>query len=225
MPPLIHDVRAARKDLPLYDALHRRTAQVALPHVQQAFLKVTSGEATDLLHKQLLGLQQFVTEEVRPEASADDQLLGALRGYVEDDLSRHGGDDAALVKDLSHEFAVGLWDVLLRQMARNAAGGSTVHRTDLEISAEGDAAGNKWDELDRALKPYALQRQDASDILRAVLTQLRDEATGEQIGLPLGMTIDKAMLIRLLNGEPEPPPHKRGVFETLHDVIWGSGHS
>ncbi|WP_457332354.1 hypothetical protein [Rhizobacter sp. P5_C2] len=213
--------------MPLYDDLHRRTALVAEHRVQEALCKVTSSEATQLLHKQLRGLQEFIAgepAELRPDRRADDPLLASLRGFVADDVTRSVGDDAALAKDLSREFAVGLWDVLLRQMTRSASGGSAVHRTDLELSGEGDA-GSKWEELDKALTPYGLRRDDAGAILRAVLTQLHDAAKGEQIGLPLGLAIDKAMLTRLLRGEPEPPAQKRGVFEILHDVITGSGRS
>ena len=223
MPPLIHDIRSARRDLPLFEDLHRRTAQVAEPRVREVLCNVTSGEATDLLHKQLRGLQQFITEgHLGPDAPADDALLVALKGFVAEDVIRSLDDDAALGKQLAREFAVGLWGVLLRQMTRNASG-SAVHREDLEISTDADA-GARWEELDKALKPFGLQRKDAGEILRSVLTQLRDEAAGEQIGLPMGLSIDKAMLTRLLNGEPEPR-QKRGVFDTLHDVIWGTGRS
>jgi len=201
MQPLIHDVRAARKDLPLYDDLYRRTAQVAEPLVHEALCKVTSGAATELLHTQLRGLQKFVSEDqLRPESPSDEELLNALKGFVADDVARGLDDDKELGEELAREFAIGLWDVLLRQMRRNAKG-AAVQREDLEISASGDT-GAKWEELDMTLEPFGLQRTDADKILRAVLAQLSDATQGDQIKLPLGLCIDKAMLAR--RAQPEP---------------------
>jgi hypothetical protein len=205
MQPLIHDVRAARKDLPLYDDLYRRTAQIAEPVVQEALRTVTSGAATELLHTQLRGLQKFVSEDqLGPESPSDEELLNALKGFVADDVARGLDEDKELGEELAREFAIGLWDVLLRHMRRNAKG-DAVQREDLEISASGDT-GAKWEEIDMTLEPFGLQRTDADKILRAVLAQLSDATQGDLIKLPLGLCIDKALLARRAQPGPSQKP-------------------
>jgi len=215
--PRIHDMKAIRADRPLYEDLYRRTAAVAAPAIRAAMERVTAGEAARLFEAQVTGLQQYLLEG---RAAAGSQGIGAEFGrFLQADLAAGAGDDA-LCRELSDEFARALWDSLLMQMAAHSERGA-VRRPDLLPAAAPDANadGGRWSGVFQNLEPYSLSEGDVARIVREVLAQLAQEANvAERIRLPLGLSVDRAMLVRLLDGEPEPDKPK-GIMEMLRELV------
>lgn len=213
--PAVHDLRSVQRDRPLYEDLYRRTAQVAEPAIGEALQRVTAGEASQLLTKQLDGLRRFVLDLPAGSNALDPDLGAALSAFAAADLGRDDGV-LELRHGLAEEFAVGFWDWMLQRMRSHAPKpGKKVARSDLRVARQGEDESDKWAELDKLLVPFALHRPEAAMILEKVLTQLLEANNDNVVRLPMGLSIDKAMLRRVLATEEEPAAPDQGVVDFL----------
>jgi len=217
--PTVHDLRSVQRDRPLYDDLYRRTAQVAEPAIGEALEKVTAGEASQLLARQLEGLRSFVLDLPGEVRASDPDLIAALESFAGAEL-RRDDDVLNLRHSLSEEFAVGFWDWMLQRMRVHAPEpGKRVARADLRVPGQGEEDPDKWAELDKLLVPFGLDRADAAMILERVLTQLLETDNDEVVRLPLGLSIDKAMLRRVLANQAEPASVDEGLIDFLFGFL------
>lgn len=195
--------KAAMEDRPLYQRLFDLTALHAQAAIRDAMARVTSEEATKEFVSQLEELQAFLLEQPGRQGDGTARQIVAeglaplLRETLADDP-----DSEALCRDLSQEFARVLWGGLLRQMR---LGSSTrdgrVERRD--ILPEADGADDGWKDVYLAVEQYGLTQAEVLAVLKGVLSELAAGEPGDRIKLPLGLHIDKAMLTRTLEGQPE----------------------
>jgi hypothetical protein len=198
----IANPKAAREDRVLYEGLFALTATLAEAPIRNAIAEVTSEEATKELAKQLEELRAFLVEQL---ARPPDGLTAHLADFapkLRESLATEP-DSEALYRDLALEFAKVLWGSLLRQMRLGtAAKDGCVERSDLLPKAGG--ADERWQEVYLAVEQYGLGQEQVAAVLKDVFSQLARDEPGDRIKLPLALSIDKAMLLRALHGQPEP---------------------
>jgi hypothetical protein len=214
MPPT-HDLRAALQDRPLYEDLYRRTVAVAESMLGDRLRQYTAGEGAATLMAELRELRDFLLESRPAPAGAGDEesLLAGLRAGIEQEFRKGGvGDDTALRHELTQEFARALWSALLQQMRLSAADGQ-VSRAGIVVSKAKE--DQSWMDLYQVGLPYQLGPSELDAIVRDVLRQLRDEARGTTIRLPLGLQLEVAMLDRALDKRDEPAEPQQGFIFSM----------
>jgi hypothetical protein len=162
----------------------------------------TASEAESLVSGQLKGLRDFLVDSPVPGAARGDLALG-FRHFLEQDLvASHDGD--VLGRQLSQEFASSLWRALLREMAMKSSDGKAVARGDL-LPLTDDDSNTRWQEVFQSVAQYSIEPGEISGILKAVFEELvKTSPSDDRIQFPRGMFIEKSMLARVVNDEPEP---------------------
>lgn len=195
--------KAAREDRVVYDRLFSLTTVAAQPLIRAAMEETTSEEATKELAGQLGELRAFLLDH--PPSPIEGNLAASLAGFgpeLRESLAQ-GPDSEELYRDLTREFSTVLWGALLRQMRLGTQAKGSVARRDL-LPAE-DASDERWQDVYLAVDQYGLGQQQVVSVLKKVFGQLASEESGDRIRLPLGLSVDKAMLVRALERQPEPP--------------------